>query len=302
MGEAKHRKETDPDYGRPRKTSTVRGLILSQPVTINGSSLNIGSINYQDLRFSLTYWDRLAVPDNNILSIGSNDEFEYLESCGILHRPFIRFGGGQHDGAHRLQHAQEIVLESYDQKDPGAWAIHGGENSITSARTEISNDGALIELLNAMPVPGADVPLAEILEFKAKRRDELLHFRQHFDNLSSALTSSEKFEEDLQLTLKEIDTSCSNLFKVTREWAFPVKLIDARAYLNFDIDKAVTVAGKTYKSCLETFNLSQTAAVLSATGAAIASQVKFSPEVSFQKIKRPRSPYKYAYLVQRDLQ
>src|SRR5574341_700437 len=40
-----------------------------------------------------------------------------------------------------------------------------------------------IELFRALPVPSQDVPIAEILEFKRKRWDELLRFRHAMDGL-----------------------------------------------------------------------------------------------------------------------
>lgn len=302
MGEAKYRKAHDPDYGKPKKAATVRGLILSPPVTINGDSISThGGLDAQDLRFALTYWDRLALPDNNVISFGAPPEAQYLEDCGVLRRPRVRFSGLT-SGAYAVYQTQELALTLYEQEDEGAWSIHEGINSVKRVGVEAKQDGTLIQLLNAVPVPGPDVPLAEILEFKARRRDELLHFREHFDALSSNISSSDTMEEELAKTLKEIDESCANLLKVTREWQFPVKLTDTKAFLNFDIGNAFKAAGSAYAASLKSFGLSQTSSTIAAVGAAIASQIKLEPAPALQKITRPRSPYKYAYLVRRDLQ
>ncbi|UVL19618.1 DUF6236 family protein [Pseudomonas sp. B21-044] len=302
MGEAKYRKANDPNYGKPKKAGTVRGLILSPPVTINGDSVSTrGGLDTQDLRFALTYWDRLALPDNNIISFGAPPEAQYLEDCGILRRPLVRFSGNA-SGAYAVYHTQELALTLYEEEDEGSWSIHEGVNSVKRAGDEAGQDGTLIQLLNAVPVPGPDVPLAEILEFKAKRRDELLRFREYFDALSSNISSSDTLELELANTLKEIDESCADLLKVTREWQFPVKLSDTKAYLNIDIGNAFKAAGSTYAACLKSFGLSQTSSVIAAAGAAVTSQVKLEPAPALQNIKRPRSPYKYAYLVRRDLQ
>lgn len=302
MGEAKYRKANDPNYGKPKKAATVRGLILSPPVSIRGESIStVGELDAQDLRYALTYWDRLALPENNLIGISTPPEAQYLEHCGVLRRPRVSFSG-QASGAFAIYETQVLALALYEQEDEGAWSIHEGINSVKRDGVEATQDGTLIQLLSAVPVPGPDVPLAEILEFKAKRRDELLRFREYFDQLSANISSANIMELELAKTLKEIDDSCANLLKVTREWQFPVKLTDTKAYLNFDIAKAFESGGKAYAACLKAFELSQTSSVIAATGAAIASQIKLEPAPAFQKIKRPRSPYKYAYLVQRDLQ
>lgn len=50
-------------------------------------------------------------------------------------------------------------------------------------------------LVNALPVPRKDVPLGEILRFKQKRRDNLLHFREELDNFRQRMAASESAEE-----------------------------------------------------------------------------------------------------------
>lgn len=303
MGEAKYRKANDPNYGKPKKPSTVRGLILSTPIIIDGQSIRTdGGLCQQDLRFALTYWDRLALPDNNVVSMMPDPQtIGYLEACGVLSRPYVRYGGTI-SGSDAVYDAPMHALTMYEREDEGAWSIHEGVNSVRRVGVEQEEQrGTLIQLLSAVPVPGEKVPFQEILEFKAKRRDELLHFREHFEALSNRISSGLASEGELEQTLREIDNSCADLLKVTREWQYPVKLADTKAFLNFDLGKAVTSAGETYGACLKGFGLSQTVSVIAAIGAAVNSQIKLEPAPSFQGITRPRSPYKYAYLVQRDL-
>lgn len=85
MGEAKRRKEQDPDYGKPRPK--MRGLILSSPCTANIGANTFhggGQLDKTDLRASLFYWDRLMWPTNNILTIEGDADAQFLESEGIV--------------------------------------------------------------------------------------------------------------------------------------------------------------------------------------------------------------------------
>ncbi len=52
-----------------------------------------------------------------------------------------------------------------------------------------------IRFLNALPFPKEDVPLNDIIEFKRKRRDELLNFRQILDDFQYKISSAEDNSE-----------------------------------------------------------------------------------------------------------
>ena len=86
-----------------------------------------------------------------------------------------------------------IVLDTYmaafsdlESREPGVWSLSQGEKSLfvnNSAANLIDESGISLELIRLIPVPAADVPLNEILEFKEKRKDELMIFRAHIDQL-----------------------------------------------------------------------------------------------------------------------
>lgn len=301
MGEARHRKLNDPNFGKPSK---MRGLIISPPMTLEKNRLRSTDtgIDQQDLRSTLMYWDRLSWPQNNFATFPSTPDLEYLESAGILERPLITIQGSINP-IQIFSKAQELALIDYEKRARGVWSIGQGVNSIQNIGLDNTRpSGTVIELLNAVPVPGPDVPLAEILEFKARRRDELLNFREHFEGLASRITEAADQEEDLRRVVQEVDQACSNLVKTTREWQFPVKLTNTQASINFDITKAITAAGAAYKGlALTPFIFSATGTVLATSGAAILSQLKLNAGLSYTGLKRPKSPYSYAYHVQRDL-
>ncbi|MFG0917933.1 DUF6236 family protein [Pseudomonas sp. CJQ_11] len=298
MGQAKQRKLDDPHYGKPSK---MRGLIISNPLKLKGSTIvSSEPIDSQDLRSSLMYWDRLALPQNNRFELMSDPDTNYLESAGILYKP--HFDDYEHTIIEDFfLNVQFMTLEALEKKEKGVWSVSGGRNSIVSD-TPQKNNGTMIQLLNSVPVPGEDVPLAEILEFKARRRDELLRFREHFECLSDRVTAAPDSMDALEKAVKEVDLACSDLIKITREWQYPVKLANSHASVNFDITKAAGAATAMYAFLEKTpLSLSTTSSSIAAAGAALLSQFKLGGDLAFQRIKRPSSPYKYAYFVQRDL-
>ncbi|MDH1629273.1 DUF6236 family protein [Pseudomonas mosselii] len=298
MGEAKQRKLRDPNYGKPSK---MRGLVISCPLILDGSTIvEARPLDMQDLRSSLMYWDRLCLPTNNIVGFDVSNEEKYLKDVGILYDSRFELTGNI-IMEEMFSNIQAHTLLEYEKQEPGAWSISGGANSITSIKKPKEN-GVLLQLLNCVPVPSENVPLAEILEFKAKRRDELLRFREHFETLTAQISNAPDHITELQKTISEVDTACADLIKTTREWQFPAKLTNAHASLNLDISKAVGSAAAAYDLLAKTpLALSATGSAIAAGGAAILSQFKVGGDFSLQKLKRPTSPYKYAYFIQRDL-
>lgn len=300
MGEAKYRKLNDSNYGKPVK---LRGLILSLPMRADSDVVELiqDFLDPQELRSSLMYWDRLAWPESNVITSPTYADIEYLKSAGVLQRPKFNFVG-QGNFGDVLLGLQKAVFSHYEKNSPGVWSLCEGLNSVQNKATIGTEPGALIKLLNAVPVPSDDVPLAEILEFKSKRRDELLAFREHFEQLIERITRHSTPDDELHRVVQEVDTACSNLIQTTREWQFPVKLSNTQASINFNITKAVSAAATAYKGLgLTPLALSTTATAVAVGGAAVLSQIELKAGLSYKGIKRPKSPYSYAYHIQRDL-
>jgi hypothetical protein len=295
MGQAKERKASDPNYGRP-KLPSVRGLIISAPTSINNTDISIaGQLDSQDIRFSLLFWDRLCWPSLPVV-IGGDDDTAYLESVGILHRPsYPHFGLINNI----VLETQAEAFKDLNKSSPGAWAFSQGANSVSVADGLLDHEGgALLSLLSAIPIPKADVSLADILEFKQKRRPELLAFREHFDRMIQEITNSSDQEAALTARRKEVDEACQNLRTVAKEWQFPFYLSDYSATFNFDIAKAMK-AGKAGWEAGSTH--SESSAAIAAAFGALASQFKITGAPKFRPARLPSSPYKYAYNIKNEL-
>ncbi|MEX5582467.1 DUF6236 family protein [Pseudomonas lurida] len=294
MGESKFRKTNDPHYGEVHKTSSVRGLIINNPMYVNstGFGANDPQLRGQELRAALLYWDRIALPLNNIIRIEPSKDVKYLEAAGILHLPEVKVEGDMNEGLRRISGE---VLKYYEDRQPGAWSLGSGENSILIMDGLAEKDeGTLIQLYNAIPIPAEDVPLNEVLEFKQRRRPELLALRNHLDNLATEINSSSDSSEQLKGALHNIDSTCSDLAKVCREWQTPFYMSNLKISLNFNIAKAIK-DGSAVWNAFESYQLGLTAKVAGATFAAVQSQIEFKPDIRLRSIKRPVSPFRYIY-------
>ena len=299
MGEARKRKETDPLYGKVAKDSTGRGIIVSSPMRIDGTHIQLtgGGLDPQELRFALLFWDELVWPQNNIFQSGPIDQPDivFLEESKVLTRPRQEFRGG--DFATLQAQTMLSKFAELENKEPGKWSIAQGERAFNLVNTE-EVPGALLELIRAVPIPQADVPLNEILEFKRRRRDELLQFRAHLDSLAKQIAQSDAPAEVLAKHLAEIDRACSDLMSVGRDWQFPVQLSSFKASLNIDPTKLAMSTSSVY---LGATYLGLPLAAAAAGLAAVGSLLNVKADIGFRGIKRPRSPYRYAYEIAQEL-
>lgn len=299
MGQARHRKLNDPDYGK--YSNRLRGLIVSNPIQVGADgSLSIISTapDGQELRSSLLYWDRLAWPQNSFFELDNGPDVPELVKCGVMETPTIN-GEPKGTAAFIFTSAQDSAIDYYEKRSPGIWSLGAGQNSIVR-EGDIAGTGTALEIYNSLPVPGPDVPVVEILDFKERRRSELMIFRAHMDAMAKAITSSDDSGEALVKALKDLDLACADLISVTREWNFPVKLCNFKASVNFDFAKSASSAAKAWKAA-EVLTLGKTGQLVAAAVAGVASNFKISADVELRSIKRPASPYKYLYHATKEL-
>lgn len=299
MGQARLKKQSDPNYGK--YSNKTRGIILSNPSTVgdnNFFSIKSSDLDHQDLRSSLLYWDRLSWPKNRMILIGNSFEVQELVNCGVMETPILPFRGSG-PVADVMTAIEASALDYYEQSDPGTWSLAQGVNSLRHVGSAVKT-GTGLEIYNALPVPSPDVPLVEILDFKERRHSELMMFRAHMDAMTKEITGSKDSSEALEKALRDLDEACANLIAVTKEWQFPVKLSNVRASVSFDFANSASAAAKAWKAA-ETMSLDQTSQLVAATVAGITSNFKISGDFNFQQIKRPSSPYKYLYQVTHEL-
>lgn len=125
MGEAARRMRADPYYGVPS-----RGLVISPPMEIHGNSIHIkrASLDAQELRYSLLFWDKLVWPNSNLISIGSGPEAQLLEQAKVLSRPRLV----SHDSGDLAAMTARLHVEAFAQleaQEPGRWSLATGERS-----------------------------------------------------------------------------------------------------------------------------------------------------------------------------
>jgi hypothetical protein len=298
MGEAKRRKQNEPNFGRVPKSPNYRGLVVCPPIEIKGSSLFAKSSNLdpQELRFALLFWDRLVWPSSRAIHFASGPDETFLESAGILTRPEYTFYG---DAAQGIAKGQIQAYQDLEHTEPGVWALAQGENSFLFNEGLVEEGkGALVELHRAIPIPRHDVPLAEILEFRERRREELFLLRHQLESFVSDIEGSADKTFALQKSIAELDQACSNLLAVGKEWQFPVYISNIKASFSLTPEKFLLAVAGGWKMG-EPYGLTAASAVAAVSGAVSTLDIK--GDYGLRSTRRPRSPYRYAYQMYEEL-
>lgn len=271
-----------------------RGLVISVPSSFGETNTFWGGLDRQELRFSLLFWDRLDFPTGPFSF--SDIEADYLAGVGVLTRSQIV--ATVFNVPDLLFEGQIATFKALDARDPNKWSLARGEASLGFRPEEVMPDrGMLLELYQAIPVPNIDVPLDDILQFKAKRAAELLTLRHHLDKLYHEVARSPERDYAKSVALEDIDRAVSDILKVSRESGMKLKL----AGLDVKLDIMDFKTGAFSGLAAHHIGLPLSQVALAAIGGAIIPTLSIKSGVALKKREKSTSPFEYVSRFHRDL-
>lgn len=191
------------------------------------------SISSEELRYYIMYWDKIVIPGNNLVYIGIPEE-EDLISCGAIERPRISFQGSYQGEqiTSAILECQSIVASNLVNDKSTDWVIHQiGKSTIYPEEYNQQRNIIRVDLANALPVPNAETPINEILEFKEKRSSELKDLHDALDEFYEQILTapdpelaSKKSVSQLQESIKNLNVVSNEKFKHTRKFDFSAEL------------------------------------------------------------------------------
>jgi hypothetical protein len=199
-------------------TFLSRGLIIPPAKNITDNSFSFSAnIDNVELRRYLLYWDILDFPDSGFIRFQGNPDLDFLEDAGILKRTKVQFPfHGTPDLLFSVAQAEALKINKKNLGEEWSIAQNGPKllfpDSISTISTAIE-----VDLCDCLPIPATDVPLNDILEFKVKRKDELMQFRKLMDDFYSQLNMSTDILSTSAEIIAEIDYNISTLHKVMME-------------------------------------------------------------------------------------
>lgn len=215
----------------------MRGIIADCVFNGDRTSLSInGGIDPFRLRQYLMYWDKIDYPLNNIICVESTPEEKYLEEVGVLQRTHVDIITGKEGIAINPElfiDSQLCVLEKNNRNQGEIWSI--GQNSSKLYLPEdksIKANTVQLELYDCIPVPKEDTPFDDILDFKDKRRDELIEFRRAMDVMYDEILSSECPDLKESRCIEELQNKIIDINRVMSESRIKKVLSSVNVELN----------------------------------------------------------------------
>jgi len=203
--------------------TTTRGIVVTNRIVAKTGEFefNTSPFDPQELRYWLLFWDKLNCPLLEGIEIGLCQEGTFLEGIGILQRQrvdnvtFRIWGHGRpQEPTEQVAHHLLRAFRTLDAAEPETWTLATGERCLTLDASEMDTGrGILFRLHRALPVPDKDVPLDDILQFKERRRPELIGLRSQLEAAYQRVVSSPDRPLAESSELAALDLALSNLLK-----------------------------------------------------------------------------------------
>ncbi|WP_157062724.1 DUF6236 family protein [Pseudomonas sp. Q12-87] len=211
-----------------------RGIVASPNIIspIPGGFKLQRSLSQEEINFYALYWDRVVIPTNSFFHSRIHDE-EALMGCGLVERPRAILSNGFNNADMPELFAKiqvEVTKELIESEREMDWVLHQVGDQLILPGVEVDSKRSLrFELMNALPVPEGNVLVADLLEFKERRADELNVLHDTLDNLYLDVLkspdqdlSAKKAVADLKKAIENLEAVSSEKWKATSKFDFSV--------------------------------------------------------------------------------
>lgn len=222
-----------------------RGVIAA-PAIINthgnGFTMERG-LTPEEIRYYALYWDKVVIPGNNLVYVGLPEE-DLLIQSGIIERPRVGFQGSFSGSAiaDSFGIAQFLVAKKLMEEEKNTdWVLHQIGNKLVIPKEYVDAKHSLrFELVNLLPVPNGLTPIADILEFKDRRKTELnaLHECIELAYIEALKCPDPTF--GASKAIRDLKESIANLDVVSNERWERISKFDFSAEFNLDGGSIVT--------------------------------------------------------------
>ena len=270
-----------------------RGVILWAGIQVDPSGRTMSGmpLDPQELRSALLLWDRLDWPANDFLSRASGADEEFLVSEGILRRSQFSTQGVTE--LSKVVESNVVALEHAELREPGQWSLSRGANTASPIVDPALHDRSLlVRLIECIPVPHGEVPLAEILEFKGKRKDELQNLRHHIERIYQSILAAPDRAMAEATELNALDRAIAAHVRSIKEASFKKALGSLEASLDLPTVGGAAMAGALAFQA----GMPITSALISGAGA-------FSLSLGLGRLRstQGKNPFEYVTMAHKEL-
>lgn len=223
----------------------TRGVIATPAIiSMHGDGFTMErGLSPQEIRYYALYWDRVVIPGSNLIYVGLPEE-EILIQSGVIERPRVGFQGsfGGADIGNSFAIAQSVVAKKLMEEEKSIdWVLHQIGNKLSIPREYMEPKNSLrFELANLLPVPSGATPIADILEFKERRRTELNALHECIELAYIEALKCPDLGLGTSKAIRELKESIANLDVVSSEKWQRTSKFDFATEFNLDGGKIVS--------------------------------------------------------------
>jgi hypothetical protein len=173
--------------------ASKRAVVVGPAFEVQGNTITLKgpAFDRDGLRRFILYWDEVDYPDNAIASFTTSPDLQFLIDANVARRTRVSIGDTPLNVAELYPQTQLAVLLHNNRDEPGCWSLaQTGSDLFVPPEWAPETRTIEVQLYNVLPSPPDGIPLAEILEFKENRRDELIALRLLLDDLYQGVINS----------------------------------------------------------------------------------------------------------------
>lgn len=222
----------------------TRGVIAAPAIiSIHGDGFTMErGLSPQEIRYYALYWDKVVIPGSNLVYVGLPEE-EILIQSGVIERPRVGFQGsfGGADIGNSFAVAQSAVAKKLMEEEKSTdWVLHQIGNKLSIPKEYIEPKNSLrFELVNLLPVPDGATPIADILEFKERRKTEFNALHECIELAYIEALKCPAPDLGASRAIRELKESIENLATVSSEKWERTSKFDFATEFNLDGGKIV---------------------------------------------------------------
>ncbi|HBY8796646.1 TPA: DUF6236 family protein [Klebsiella pneumoniae] len=269
-----------------------RGLLLTAPISVTKSSISSqGGLDPLAIRFALLYLDELCIPQTKFFGVSLPDELKVLEQEKILKTVMSDYlHSGFTDVSHIMSTSYKQCFDILSESKHETWMLHKSVANVLGYNSELTQNGELLTFVNSLPLPGADFPLGDLLDFRIKRNDERLALLNAIESLRINVITDENKEISIKRELLSIEKAIIDLTRVLNETKKGVYLTDLS--VDFSSQSFFKIFKDIYHESQD-IGLDKLSSLISALGISVASTFNVKGGYSYKK-SLPDSPFLYA--------
>lgn len=221
------------------RAKVQRGVIVGPSMDVDFTQMMVHQHGWHgdQIRFWLLFFDEIVGLTEPNFGWKYPADYRLLVDEGVFSLRDCRHPGGE--GSRIIQDNFTRAMAEFEHMYPGRWAVGTGASSINVLGGSLIRDdeleqgrAALVSLFKVLPVPTGDVPLADVLEFKARRQPELEALRRHVDQLYLTIASSSDPAFAINSCSEGLRVAANDYIKAIREAGSPLKMFTWSAEIN----------------------------------------------------------------------